>query len=125
MNWCRGSALVCMVAALYFALWAASEDAKLKVTVEGGRIQFEPATVRLRVRVEPDPQNRALTVGIDSADFSTSSLEQLEGDRAPITRWRTFTGIPAGEYEAIAELYRAPNESVLARDRLTVLGRGF
>lgn len=123
MNWLRACPLVLIVAAIYVLLIAVRDDAKLRIAVEGAQIQFEPASVRLRIRVEPDPANRALAVGVVGPDFETSSLEQLEGDRAPITRWRTFTNVPAGEYEVIGELYRPPAPSVLVRARLTVLAR--
>ena len=97
----------------------------LAITVESGRMQFEPAYIRLRVRVEPHPDNRALAVGIVGPDFETSSLEQLDGDKAPITRWRDFKDVPAGEYQAIAHIVRVDGSEDVAQDTVTVIGRGF
>ena len=92
----------------------------LSVTVEGARIQFEPGYVRLRIRVTPDTQNRALTIGLVSPAFERSSLEQLEGERAPVTRWVEYKDIPAGDYAVVAEVYRPPDEPWHAEDWLTV-----
>ena len=111
--WCALGA--CLVASLIVT------PPNLSVTVEGSRIQFEPGYVRLKIRVQPDPANRALTVGIVSAEFETSSLEQLDGDRAPLTRWKEFRDIPAGEYVAIAEVYRPGADLWHAEDHIRIL----
>lgn len=95
----------------------------LRITVESARFQFEPAYIRLRIRVDPHRENRALTVGIVSANFETSTLEVLEGHRAPISRWREFKDVPAGEYEAISELVRSDGSTTLARATFRVIGR--
>lgn len=76
------------------------------IHVEGGPIKTEPAYVRLRVRVEPDPANRWLTVMIVSEGFGRSSVEQLEGDRSPRTRWIDYPDVPAGDYQAEAVVER-------------------
>lgn len=123
MSALRALPLVCVFATLFFLLWATIEEAKLRIAVENAQIQFEPGYVRLRIRVEPDPANRALAVGIVSESFETSSLEQLEGDRARITRWFEYKDVPAGEYWAVAEVYRPSAENWHARTKLTVLPR--
>ena len=124
MNWLRACPLVLIVAVLWFLLSAVRDD-RLRVTVENARIQFEPGYIRVRVRVEPDPQNRALAIGLVGPEFETSSLEELPGDRARITRWVSYRDIPAGEYAVLAEVLRADGSTTLAQDRLQVLGRGF
>lgn len=125
MTWLRSLPLVILFAALYFLVWANVEHRKLQIAVENARIQFEPGYVRLRIRVEPDPQNRALAVGIVSDGFSTSSLEELDGDRARITRWMSYPDVPAGEYQAVAEVAKADGSTVLVTERLSILSRGF
>lgn len=123
MGWLRACPLVVLFAALFFLLHAVVEDAKLKIAVENAQIQFEPGYIRLRVRVEPDTANRALAVGIIGPDFETSSLEQLEGDNARPTRWVIYKDVPAGEYEAIAEVYRPSAENWHAKAKVIVLAR--
>jgi hypothetical protein len=115
--------LVLIGAAIWFLLAAAVTDKKLSLAVESGRMSFEPAFIRLRIRVEPDAANRALAVGIVGAEFETSSLEQLAGAGAPKTRWREFKGVPAGEYQAVASVQRADGSQTTVTDRLIVLGR--
>lgn len=123
MTWLRACPMVLIVAVLFFLLTAVRNDAQLKIAVEGARIQFEPGTVRLRIRVEPDKANRALTVGLIGPDFETSTLRQLEGDQAALTHWFTFKAVPAGEYIAVSEVYRPSAKTWHAEDRLTVLAR--
>jgi len=123
VSWLRALPLVLIVGAAYFLVWANLEHNKLKITVESGRILFEPAYIRLRVRVEPDPQNRALAMGIVGDSFETSSLEQLEGDRARITRWVDYKDVPAGDYTAVAQLLRVDGTTETVRDSFQVIGR--
>lgn len=120
----RALPLVLIVFVVFFLLHAVVEDRKLQIAVESGRISFEPAFVRLRIRVEPHPENRALAVGIVSDSFETSSFEQLDGGSAR-TRWREFRDVPAGEYAAFAHLVRSDGSEAVAQDTITVIGRGF
>lgn len=116
--------ITCLVIlVLAYAFHLVVTDAKLKIVVEGGAFHFAPATVRLRIRVEPDVKNRALAVGIISPDFETSSLEQLDGDKAPITRWVTYKDVPAGEYAVVAEVYRPEDRPW--REETSVSVRGY
>lgn len=121
MNWLRACPLLIIVAAIYFLLTAVRDD-KLRIAVEGGRIQWEPATVRLRIRVEPDKANRALAVGIDSGEFGRSSAFTLEGERAQRTVWIEYRDVPAGEYVVRAEVYRPSAEPWYASETLTIRG---
>ena len=59
---------------------------------------FAPSNLRVRVRLEPDAQNRRLAVVADSADFYRSSEVQLDGDQAPKTITIEFRGVPGGSY---------------------------
>ena len=104
------------------AYLARADDAKVRIVIESSLTQFEPAFVRLRIRVEPDPANRALILALISDGFETSSLEQLAGSSAPITRWWQVKGVPAGEYQIVAEVYRPSAKNWRAQQALTVLG---
>jgi hypothetical protein len=63
---------------------------------------FAPATVRIRARIEPDADNRLLTIVADGSNFYRSSDVQLDGDRAPKTIELWFRDVPGGEYELYA-----------------------
>jgi hypothetical protein len=60
---------------------------------------FAPSTLRVRVRLEPNDQNRRLAVIADSADFYRSSEVQLDGEQAPRTITIEFSGVPGGSYQ--------------------------
>lgn len=94
---------VALVATVWlWLLLALATSAPVAIVVEGGTVKSEPAYVRLRVRVDPAPANRLLTVSIVSDGFSRASDEQLEGDRSPRSRWVEYHDVPAGSYMAHA-----------------------
>ena len=121
MNSLRAATVLLLAGFVMLALAGLSNE-PVSIAVEGARYQYEPATVRLRVRVERDPANRAVIVGIFSDSFERSSLEELPGADAALVRWVDYAGIPAGEYTVIALLQRTSGP-LRAEDRLTVLGR--
>lgn len=108
---------------LAYAYHLAVADAQVRIAVESGYYLSEPAYIRLRVTVQPDPANRGLTVAAVSANFETSSYEQLDGASAPRTRWRDWRDIPAGEYVVVADVDRSPQRPWRATTRFTVVGR--
>lgn len=110
--------LVFGMAYLYY-----SADSGVRVTVESGYFQYEPATIRLKVRVEPDVLNRALSIAIYSDDYERGSLEELNGADAPITRWIEYRAVPAGEYAAVAVLHRPADRPVRTSAPFMVLGQ--
>jgi hypothetical protein len=57
-----------------------------------------PATIRVRVRVEPAASNRVLNVVADSGDYYRSSEIPLDGERAPRTLVVQFPSVPGGDY---------------------------
>jgi hypothetical protein len=63
-----------------------------------------PSVVRVRIRVEPNPENRVLEIIADSEDFYRRSDVQLDGDQAPTTFQLEFPDVPGGEYEVKAVL---------------------
>jgi len=68
---------------------------------------FAPATVRVRVRIEPSAENRMLAIVADGDDFYRSSEIQLDGDQSPKTVELEFPNLPGGEYEVSALLIDA------------------
>lgn len=118
----KASIVLIMTGAFYLALAGLANEPRVQIHVESG-FQFEPAYVKLKVRVIPHKENRGLTVALVSEGYERSSLEELSGDQAPITRWIEYRDIPSGEYAVIAILQRPPERPILARDRLTVLSR--
>lgn len=68
------------------------------------RVAQEPAQITVRVFVEPDPDNRALEVVAESANFFRRSHVQLDGDRSARTNVFEYHGLPAGDYDVRAVL---------------------
>jgi uncharacterized protein (DUF58 family) len=60
---------------------------------------FAPSNLHVRVRIEPNAQNRKLAVIADSTDFYRSSEVPLEGEQAPRTIMVEFRGVPGGSYQ--------------------------
>jgi hypothetical protein len=102
-------AILCGVALTASSLTAgAGEKITMKASPE---ISFAPAHLVVRTVVEPDSDNRALEIIIDSADFYRSSLIQLEGDQAPRTSVVEFRSVPGGSYQISARLLGQGGES--------------
>jgi hypothetical protein len=57
-----------------------------------------PATIRVRLGVEPAVENRVLDVVADSGDFYRSSEIELDGEHAPRTIVVEFPGLRGGTY---------------------------
>lgn len=112
-------------------LWlvhAVAEDAPVRVFLEGARTQFEPGQIRLRVRVDPHPDNRTLQVLGFVPGFRDPVLrsdEQLDGAAARITRWVEWKNVGAGEYALIAAIARVNGVTAQDRTTMSVIGREF
>lgn len=111
-----------LILAWLWVLLVARQHATLRVIVEGGHVRAAPAWIRLRVQVAPDPLNRWLTVAIVSDGFGRSSLEQLDGARAPRTRWVEYPDVPAGVYTVQAIVARPPQRPWRAHAGFQVVG---
>ena len=84
---------------------------------------FAPATVRIRARIEPNADNRLLTIVADGPNFYRSSEMQLDGEEAPKTVELWFREVPAGDYEVSAIVTTTSGRPrVTARSSMTVLG---
>jgi hypothetical protein len=57
-----------------------------------------PATIRVRLGVEPAMENRSLEVVVDSGDFYRSSQILLDSERAPHTIAMEFPSLRSGTY---------------------------
>lgn len=93
----------------------------MAVTVEHGHIFPEPATVRLRVSVEPAPVNRHLWVAIEATGYSAAHYEQLDAT-SPRTRIVDFKDLPGGDYGVFIRVQRTRGNDLTARDHFMVVG---
>jgi hypothetical protein len=99
--------------ALLLALGATGPRAQEPVHIAASpAIAFEPALLRIRVRVEPNAANRALAIAAESDGYYRSSMFELEGDRAPQTFFVEFKGVPAGAYQLSAVVMTANGKGV-------------
>ena len=73
---------------------------------------FAPAFLRIRVSVEPNAANRALTIIANSEGYYRSSLIGLEGETRARTFFVEFKQVPAGEYKLSAVVSKGNGENV-------------
>jgi hypothetical protein len=105
----KGRAILCGLLLTASAMTVgAGEKFTMKASPE---ISFAPARLTVRADIEPDPDNRALEIVIDSPEFYRSSLIELPGDRAPRTSVVVYRSVPGGIYTISARLLGAGGES--------------
>jgi hypothetical protein len=115
----NGRAILCGAALLLTAPLGASERLTLRVTPA---VSFAPANLIVRTMVEADPDNRAIAIVAESADFYRSSEIQLDGDRAPRTTIFEFRSMPGGTYNVTATLFGASRQALTSvRQRVRVI----
>ena len=85
-------------------------------------VTMAPASVRVRVLVEHDADNRELEIVADSGLFYRRTVVELDGDRAPKVNDLRLSGIPGGDYDITATLTTARGERLAAHETLKVLG---
>ena len=90
----------------------ANECMSMKVSP---RQALAPVNLRVSVRVEPNAENRVLTIVADSPQFYRSSQIPLEGDRAPKTFTIEYPNVPGGQYEVTSVLFNS-----IGRERATI-----
>lgn len=61
-----------------------------------------PATLLVRVTIQPGERNRVLEVTADSGQFYRSSQIEIDGTRGPSLVNLEFHTVPAGDYELTA-----------------------
>lgn len=88
-------------------------------------VASEPAQIMVRTRVEPDVQNRELTVQWWNADgVGGSHSVSLEGGSAPIRHECAIRSMAAGEYTVTAVLRRNDGKLVHRATRMLVIPEG-
>ena len=115
------SGIILVSAALWLAATTAvANDASLsvaawpKVSTHG--------EIKLRVQFDRDQHNRALVVEVNSVDLFRSSTITLDRN-SPSVQWFVLKSLPAGDYTAVATLYRNDRATVAADDSFTVRWR--
>lgn len=88
-------------------------------------ISFEPATLNVKVKLDPAPSNRLLVWMLIGEDFATKSERSLNGDDGIKTfflpQWKD---VPSGEYEARAIVYDSGGKVVAqATQRVLIASR--
>ncbi len=90
-----------------------------------GRFASAGGTVTLRMRVEPDPRSRDITIEWVGADLSGGShVINLDGENGPATYRYDFRKIAAGDYLVSVVLRRSDGSVVERTTTLTVVGSG-
>jgi hypothetical protein len=98
----------------------ASDKVSVKVSPT---VSFAPATLVIKTRVEPDPDNREMDVVAESGEYHRSSAVQLDGDRAPLTSTFEFRSLPPGDYQITAMVIGVDRQTrALAHARVRVFG---
>src|SRR5256885_15418207 len=83
-------------------------DAGESITIAvSPRQSIGPTNLTVRLRVEPDADNRTLEVAADSGEFYRSSMIQLDGEHAARTVFVEFRGVPSGEYQVSGALFNS------------------
>jgi hypothetical protein len=108
---------------LLLALPAGAGD-KLTMRVSPA-VAFAPANLVVRAYVPADPDNRAIEVVAESADFYRSSEMQLDGDKAPRTNIFEFRSLPTGTYQVSAVVIGSHGDAkALVRSEVNVMASG-
>jgi len=76
---------------------------QLKIAVSPAH-SFAPSNLKIRARVVPHGENRALQIVAESDDFYRSSQVPLDGERAPGVLVFEFRGLPGGDYRVYGVL---------------------
>ena len=97
-------------------------------TVEPITVSIYPAvssvrgSAHLKVFVERDQSNRALTWEIDGPEYYRSSSIPLDGAAAPRSWFFDIKNVPPGEFEVRATVKRNNDSESVALSKFTVLG---
>jgi hypothetical protein len=83
---------------------------------------LEGCDIRVTVRIQPDAQNRLLTIEADSAVYFRSSEIQLSGDSAPLLHTLMLHSPPSGRYVVRATIVRANGVTSSSAAALRVVG---
>jgi hypothetical protein len=78
-------------------------------------------TAQLRVLIEPNDANRALTWEVDGPSYYRSSTTQLDGTAAPKSWFFFVHDLPEGEYDVRATVVRSNNSESMAMSKIVVV----
>src|SRR5262245_40072348 len=74
---------------------------------------FDDEAIVIMIQVEPNVANRALIVSaVEDGVAVRSSLEALDGDKAPKTRWVRWNRLPAGDLLLVATVFESKPSAV-------------
>jgi hypothetical protein len=89
------------------------------------RQSVAPTNLNVRLRFEPDADNRVLQVVADSGGFYRSSEISLDGERSARSAVVEFRNVPSGQYEVYGVLLDAAGrERGRVHETAFVLGVG-
>jgi len=112
----HGRTLRLISLAIFLATAVAATNADERMSMKVSPLQaLAPVNLRVRVQVEPNADNRYLTIVADSPTFFRSSQIQLEGDRAAKTFTVEYPNVPGGQYEITSVLVNS-----MGRERATI-----
>jgi len=98
--------------------------APVVVIVRAPSIVYDDESIVIQVRVDPRTEHRLLVVGAWEGDTSLrTSLEQLDGEDSPRTRWVRWSRLAAGDLELRAYVFGEGGQLGMARQKLQVLAR--
>jgi hypothetical protein len=81
---------------------------------------FAPSDVVITAFIEPDARNRVVEFVVDSGEFFSSSMAELDGDRAPRQKRVIYRRLPAGAYEIRVTLIGIDGERGIAVRRVAL-----
>lgn len=114
-------ALLCVAVLAGFAVGIAPPP--LVAIVSAPAFATDQQSLTIRVRVEPDPENRRLTLAAVQDDVIVRrSDEDLDGAAAPRTRWVTWYPLPEGEFVLVAVVWGTGYQRGRDWRTLTVIG---
>jgi hypothetical protein len=87
-------------------------------------VAFAPADLQVRASVSADQENRALEVIAESHTFYSSSVIQLDGEKAPTATTVEFRSVPVGLYSVRVVVKGAGGREIAsARTEVNIVGR--
>lgn len=101
-------------------LWLALAARSVAIDVSP-RFAFAPAAVRVRVTVDPKPDQRLVRVQADSGVNLRASEYELHGEDGPRTTWIDWRDLPAGDYVVTADVATSTDWVAQARTTVQVL----
>jgi len=103
-----------LAAAILFALSSAgaSPFAAIARAADAVRLHVSPnmgehGDLQVQVLMTRDPENRYVAVSAESENYYSSSVQDLEGDRAPLVKVIWFRSLPAGAYQVKGAVFDA------------------